>query len=241
MALLGAVVARAHVPAPSSAVGRARVAVSAMAEVWDLTTVADDEVVFHLHSPDPVAAAGQAGDWAGPGYEVITGLKPGSSLVRHGIETRTLERPPGELLCRFATVNDTHFGETECGALANVSDAVAYLAAAGGEVDAARDKLNAFLERLGPLVVNSVAGGRQALPGDDEPRRRHRDRRLRPRGGRDQGRPHRLGARRGVRGLPAVLPRGFRRPDAARSGQPRRFHRAQVCLRGLVRSGFFRV
>jgi len=130
-----------------------------MAEVWDLTTVADDEVVFHLHSPDPVAASGQAGDWAGAGYEVITGLEPGSSLVRHGIETRTLERPPGELLCRFATVNDTHFGETECGALANVSDAVAYLAAAGAEVDAARDKLMAFLERLGPLVVNSSPEG----------------------------------------------------------------------------------
>jgi Icc protein len=138
--------------------------VSAMAEVWDLTTVADDEVVFHLHSPDPVPAAGQAGDWAGPGYEVITGLKPGSSLVRHGIETRTLERPPGELLCRFATVNDTHFGETECGALANVSDAVTYLAAADAEVDAARDKLKAFLERLGPLVVNSSPEGDKPYP-----------------------------------------------------------------------------
>ena len=26
-------------------------------------------------------------------------------------------RPPGELLCRFATVNDVHFGEIECGVL----------------------------------------------------------------------------------------------------------------------------
>jgi predicted phosphodiesterase len=136
---------------------------STMAEVWDLTTVADDEVVFHLHSPEAVAG-GPAGDWAGPGYEVITGLEPGSSLVRHGIETRTLERPPGELLCRFATVNDTHFGETECGALANVSDAVAYLAAAGAEVDGARDKLMAFLERLGPLVVNSSPEGAKPYP-----------------------------------------------------------------------------
>ena len=25
---------------------------------------------------------------------------------------RTLPRPGGELLCRFATVNDVHFGET---------------------------------------------------------------------------------------------------------------------------------
>ena len=28
---------------------------------------------------------------------------------------RTLPRPGGELLCRFATVNDVHFGETQCG------------------------------------------------------------------------------------------------------------------------------
>ena len=32
-----------------------------------------------------------------------------------GREVRTLARPPGELLCRFATVNDVHFGEIECG------------------------------------------------------------------------------------------------------------------------------
>jgi len=138
--------------------------VSAVAEVWDLTTVADDEVVFHLHSPDPSATVGQTGDWAGPGYEVITGLKPGSQIVRHGIEARTLDRPPGELLCRFATVNDTHFGETECGSLADVSDAVAYLAAAGAEVEGARDKLKAFLEQLGPLVINSSPEGAKPYP-----------------------------------------------------------------------------
>jgi 3',5'-cyclic-AMP phosphodiesterase len=31
------------------------------------------------------------------------------------VEVRTLPRPPGELLCRIATVNDVHFGETEAG------------------------------------------------------------------------------------------------------------------------------
>jgi Icc protein len=145
-------------------VGGTKAAVSTVAEVWDLTTVADDEVVFHLHSPDPSAAVGQSGDWSGPGYEVITGLKPGSPLVRHGIETRTLERPPGEPLCRFATVNDTHFGETECGTLADVSDAMAYLAAAGSEVEGARDKLKAFLDQLGPLMVNSSPEGAKPYP-----------------------------------------------------------------------------
>lgn len=139
---------------------------SALAEVWDLTTVADDEVVFHLHSPEPSAAAGQTGDWPGPGYEVITGLEPGLPIVRHGIETRTLDRPPGELLCRFATVNDTHFGETECGTLADVSDAVAHLAGAGAgaEGEVARNKQKAFLEQLGPLVVNSSPAGAKPYP-----------------------------------------------------------------------------
>ena len=30
---------------------------------------------------------------------------------------RTLPRPRGELLCRFATVNDVHFGETSAASL----------------------------------------------------------------------------------------------------------------------------
>ncbi|HRE00709.1 MAG TPA: metallophosphoesterase, partial [Ilumatobacteraceae bacterium] len=33
------------------------------------------------------------------------------------IAVTTLSRPPGELLCRFATVNDVHFGEVEAGRL----------------------------------------------------------------------------------------------------------------------------
>jgi predicted phosphodiesterase len=133
------------------------------AEVWDLTSVADDEVVFHLHSPDLLTTGDEPGD-SGPGYEVITGLKPGASLVRHGIETRTLERPPGELLCRFATVNDLHFGETECGKLADVTEAVGYLAAAGTDLGVIRDKLQEFLEQLGPLVVCSSPVGATPYP-----------------------------------------------------------------------------
>ncbi|HEX6310078.1 MAG TPA: metallophosphoesterase [Acidimicrobiia bacterium] len=34
-------------------------------------------------------------------------------------EVRTLARPPGPLLATFATANDVHFGETECGRLGN--------------------------------------------------------------------------------------------------------------------------
>jgi len=138
--------------------------VTSVPEVWDLTSVADDEVVFHLHSPDPMTMVGGPGDWSGPGYEVITGLRPRSPIVRHGIETHTLSRPPGELLCRFATVNDVHFGETECGKLTDISDAVGYLTATGTDTFEAKDKLQAFLEQLGPVLVNSSPEGARPYP-----------------------------------------------------------------------------
>jgi predicted phosphodiesterase len=138
--------------------------VSSPPEVWDLTTVADDEVVFNLHSPDPMTMVGERGDWSGPGYEVITGLKPASPIVRHGIETRTLSRPPGELLCRFATVNDVHFGETECGKVTDITDAVGYLTAAGTDITDAKDKLQELLQALGPALIKSAPEGAPPYP-----------------------------------------------------------------------------
>jgi 3',5'-cyclic AMP phosphodiesterase CpdA len=44
----------------------------------------------------------------------VDGLVPDRAYDLYGIEFRTLP-VFGELLCRFATVNDVHFGETECG------------------------------------------------------------------------------------------------------------------------------
>ena len=167
MAFLGAMVARAGVHAPGSAMGGTGVAVSAAPEVWDLTTVAEDEVVFHLHSPGTLETGGVPGGWPGPGYEVISALRPGTPVLRHGIETRTLDRPPGELLCRFATVNDVHFGETECGNLADISDTIGEIATAGTDsrdMADASDRLKAFLEQLGPVVVNSSLEGAMAYP-----------------------------------------------------------------------------
>ncbi|HEY5663308.1 MAG TPA: metallophosphoesterase [Ilumatobacter sp.] len=67
----------------------------------ELTTVADDLAVFH----DGVVTHRHEG------------LAPGSRFELHGIAGRTLDRPGGELLVRFATVNDVHFGETECGVI----------------------------------------------------------------------------------------------------------------------------
>jgi 3',5'-cyclic-AMP phosphodiesterase len=66
----------------------------------DLTTVADDlAVVFDGATPRR--------------YE---DLQPDTAYDFDGHSFRTFERP-GALLCRFATVNDVHFGETECGVL----------------------------------------------------------------------------------------------------------------------------
>lgn len=73
----------------------------------ELTTVADDEAVFH------------------DGLDVhrYEGLEPDTDYERHGIAFRTLPAP-GELLSRFATVNDVHFGETEAGLITGVETPV---------------------------------------------------------------------------------------------------------------------
>jgi len=65
----------------------------------DITTVADDLVVIH------------------DGLDVrrYDGLEPDTEHDLDGVSVRTLPRPAGELLCRFGTVNDVHFGETEAG------------------------------------------------------------------------------------------------------------------------------
>lgn len=67
----------------------------------EITTVADDLIVAH------------------DGYVVhrLEGLQPGTDHQVGGTTVRTLDRPAGALLCRFATVNDVHFGEIEAGRL----------------------------------------------------------------------------------------------------------------------------
>lgn len=69
----------------------------------ELTTVADDEVVFH-HDGRP---------------KRYPGLEPDTAYTLEDREVRTLPRP-GELLSTFCTVNDVHFGETECGVLEGI-------------------------------------------------------------------------------------------------------------------------
>ena len=66
---------------------------------WELTTVADDEAV------PPRRPRGAA----------LDGLDPDTRYELDGLAFRTLPRPAGERLATFATVNDVHFGEIECG------------------------------------------------------------------------------------------------------------------------------
>ncbi len=83
----------------------------------DVTTVADDLVVLH----DGVAVHR---------YE---GLEPDTEHVLDGTIVHTLPRPGGELLCRFATVNDVHFGEVEAGRIDDLTDGPIRRAEPGAE------------------------------------------------------------------------------------------------------------
>jgi 3',5'-cyclic-AMP phosphodiesterase len=65
----------------------------------DITTVADDLIVLH----------------DGTLVHRFEDLSPDTEYDIFGRMITTMSRPPGELLCRIATVNDVHFGETEAG------------------------------------------------------------------------------------------------------------------------------
>lgn len=73
----------------------------------DLTTVADDEAVFH----------------DGTTVHRHEGLAAHTEHELHGATFRTLPQP-GEFLCRFATVNDVHFGEVEAGLIVGLETPV---------------------------------------------------------------------------------------------------------------------
>jgi 3',5'-cyclic AMP phosphodiesterase CpdA len=67
----------------------------------ELMTVADDEAVI-FDGPRPI---------------VLDALNSDTSYTYEDLEFRTLPRPGGERLATVTTVNDLHFGETECGRL----------------------------------------------------------------------------------------------------------------------------
>jgi 3',5'-cyclic-AMP phosphodiesterase len=72
----------------------------------DITTVADDLAVIH----------------DGLAVRRYDGLEPDTEHDLDGIAVRTLPRPDGALLSRFATINDVHFGEVEAGRIDDLTD-----------------------------------------------------------------------------------------------------------------------
>jgi len=72
----------------------------------DVTTIADDFAVLH----------------GGASTHRLDDLRPDTTYDTHGITFRTLARPGGDLLCRFATINDVHFGEVDCGRIDGRTD-----------------------------------------------------------------------------------------------------------------------
>lgn len=98
----------------------------------ELFTVGPDEVVVTFRTDEAREVETRVGDRAvvtdGPiHYARIVGLEPGTEypMVVAGAEVSpllpdrvtTLTQPAGRLLATIATVNDVHFGETECGML----------------------------------------------------------------------------------------------------------------------------
>ena len=91
--VLRTLVEPADPPAPQPSV------VISEATTVEITTVGVDRAVLH----------------AGADVRRFDDLAPGTVHDLDGTSVRTLDHPGGELLSRFATVNDVHFGETECG------------------------------------------------------------------------------------------------------------------------------
>jgi predicted phosphodiesterase len=80
----------------------------------ELTTVADDEAVVH----------------DGPVARTYDGLAPDTDHEIDGFAFRTLPRL-GERLATIATVNDVHFGETECGIIGGLDIGPVFRSAPG--------------------------------------------------------------------------------------------------------------
>jgi Icc protein len=83
----------------------------------DVTTVADDLVVIH----------------DGLVVHRLDNLEADTRYTVAGLTVQTLPRPAGIAMCRFATVNDVHFGEVEAGRIDNLPDGPIRRAEPGAE------------------------------------------------------------------------------------------------------------
>ncbi len=114
----------------------------------ELFTVADDEVVVTFRTDDAREIETSIGEKSvvtnGPiHYARVTGLEPATtySVRVDGTEpsallpgsVTTLTPPGGKRLATVATVNDVHFGETECGLLGTPEELGPVFTAAPGE------------------------------------------------------------------------------------------------------------
>jgi len=103
----------------------------------ELMSVGPDEVVVTFVTDDDDAVTTRVGDaervTRGPYHAPrVDGLEPDESyeLAVEGVaphellpsSVRTLARPPGRLRATIATANDVHFGEVECGRLADAPE-----------------------------------------------------------------------------------------------------------------------
>jgi len=118
----------------------------------DVTTVADDLAVLH----------------DGTTVHRYEGLAAGTVHHLDGQEVRTLERPGGELLCRFATVNDLHFGELEAGRLDGFEDGPVRRSEPGAPPypEVMNGAAAAEIDALDPLAV--IVKGDLSLDGTDD-------------------------------------------------------------------------
>ena len=105
---------------------------TAAVAIAELTSLADDEAVFY------------------DGATKLThdGLTPDTAYELEGESLRTLPRP-GELLATVATVNDVHFGETECGVIEGL-DVGPILSAGEGEPP--------YPEMMNRAAITEIAG-----------------------------------------------------------------------------------
>jgi predicted phosphodiesterase len=105
----------------------------------ELTSVADDEIV----------------NFDGATKYAHGELQPDTEYEFEGVRARTLPRPGGELLARFATVNDVHFGETECGVMEGIELGPIFMSEPGE--DPYPEVMNrgaiADIKEIGPDVV----------------------------------------------------------------------------------------
>ncbi|MCL4293156.1 MAG: metallophosphoesterase [Acidimicrobiia bacterium] len=151
----------------------------------EVTTVGVDELVVTFVSEPGVEVATRLGEvevsTAGPHHVVrFGGLAPGVELpLRVGdhepevpylpASVTTLERPRGRLLATLATVNDVHFGETECGKLGTEPEVGPVLTAEPGEAPYPRTMslaAAAEIDALDPQAV--VAKGDLTSAGTEE-------------------------------------------------------------------------